>query len=146
GFWRIRTAPRMAEHIAMAIQAYGPGRSEPLLGREFRVVPATLGRSQILHSNLGATYLPPVGITEAWADTANGAPVVIDHPTSTGVPISARAPSVLNARGVGFLFRTRAENGTLKGDVYLDESRASEVEGLSAILEKLDASEKVELS
>lgn len=116
------------------------------MGREFRVVPATLVRSQILHNNLGATYLPAEDITQEWADTANGAPVVIDHPTSRGVPISARDPAVLNARGVGFLFRTRAENGTLKGDVYLDESRASEVEGLSAILEKLDASEKVELS
>lgn len=132
--------------VAIAVQLKGPGRLATLQGTEFRVVPAVLVKSQVLLNNLGRTFLPPEDITPAWAETANGAFVVVDHPTSRGTPISAKSPSVLNTSGVGFLFDVRAESGTLKGDVWLDPSRADAVEGLGAVLEALDAGTPVEVS
>ena len=138
----------MAElsHVTLAVQAIGPVREESFMGRAHKVVPATLVKSQVLHNNLGRTFLPPDAITQSWADAANMAPVLIDHPTRRGQPVSARDPEILNARGAGFLFRTRADNGELKADVFLDAARTSDVPELAAILARLEKGEKTELS
>lgn len=135
------------QHVHLQATATGPTRTETLMGREYLVVPAVLVRSQVLHNNLGATYLPPEEVTDSWAEAANGAPVVIgEHPTRRGVAISARSPDVLNTRGAGFLFRARAEDASLKADVYLDTNRTSAVPELTAVLDKLERHERVELS
>lgn len=109
------------------------------MGREHVAVPAVLVKSQVLHNNLGRTLLPADAITPEWADASNGAPVVVDHPS-----MSARTPEVLNKLGVGQLFNVRAEDGALKGDVFLDAARVDDVEDLRAVLAKLDAGDKVE--
>lgn len=127
------------ERIQVATNLRGPARRVQFMGREHISVPATLVRSQVLHNNLGRTFLPADAITPEWAEASNGAPVVIDHPNT-----SARSPEVLNRLGVGQLFNVRAENGALKGDVYLDAARSEAVEGLRAVLAKLDAGDKVE--
>lgn len=137
----------MAERITLAGNLSGPAKTETLMGREYQVVPAVLVRSQVLNNNLGATYLPPDAITDSWAQAANMAPVVVgDHPRSRGVAVSARDTSVLNARGAGFLFRTRADGDALKADVFLDASRSSDVEGLADVLASVNAGGRVELS
>jgi len=106
-------------------------RTEKLQGRDHLVAPAVLVQGQILHNNLGVTFLPPEEITDKWAEEWNGAPVVVhDHPTSRGVSISARTPEILDQRGVGFVFHARVErNGVtqLKAEVWLDIERASKV-------------------
>lgn len=135
-----------AKRVEIAIQLRGEGRREKLMGHEFRVHRATLVRSQILNNNLGSTFLPAAAITQQWADAANMAPVLIDHPTRRNHPISARDAEILNAHGVGFTMRAKAENGTLTADVFLDDARAADVPDLKAILEKLNAGESVELS
>lgn len=117
-----------------------------LLGTTFRVAPATLVREQVLHNNLGATFLPKEELTPAFASSANGAPVLTDHPTKHGLPISGRTPDVMNALGIGFLFNVRIEDGRMRGDVWLDPRRAEAVSDLTRIFEKLDAGETVELS
>lgn len=109
------------------------------MGRPHISVPAVLVKSQVLHNNLGRTLLPADAITAEWAEASNGAPVVVDHPN-----MSARTPEVLNKLGVGQLFNVRAEDGALKGDVFLDAARVAEVEDLRAVLAKLDAGERVE--
>jgi len=128
----------------------GPLRTEQLMGRDYLVVPATLVQGQILHNNLGATFLPPEAITDKWAQEWNGVPVVVhDHPSQRGVPVSARSPEVLQSQGVGYVFRARAvRNGTtsLKGEVWLDLARAEQVSELQTIVQRLRAGEKVELS
>src|SRR5687768_6963917 len=138
--------PDRDKYVTLAVQQAGPARTEKLTGRDFRVFPAVLVKETVLHNNLGRTYLPASAITQQWADTANGAPVVVDHPTNRGTGISARSPEVWNERHVGFLFNTRAENAQLKGDVYLDPARADSVAGLSDIFAKLEKNETVELS
>lgn len=126
-------------------------RRETFLGRVFRVVPAVLVRSQVLHNNLGAAFLPPEEITPEWARAWNGIPVLIGpHPTDRGQPVSGRTPQLWDARVGGWLFNAQAEsNGTVRrltAEVWLDESRAEAVDGLTAVLARLDAGEPVELS
>lgn len=111
------------------------------MGREFVAVPAVLVRSKILRNNLGRTFLPPEAITPEWAETANGRPAVNIHPKTT-----ANSPAVLNENGIGFLFNAKAEGDALKADVFLDPDRAGDVPDLTAILAKLEAGEKVEVS
>lgn len=146
--WRRAQGPDAQSHVALvAVLDSENARVEDLHGRRHRVVPATLVRSGIvLHNNLGATMLPAEDVTDDWARLWNGSPVVTDHPNQRGVPASARDPGTLNSMGIGWLFRVRAENGDLKGDVFLDEARRSDVPDLGVILEHLDEGKKVELS
>jgi hypothetical protein len=117
------------------------------MDRPFRVVPAVLVQSQILNNNLGTTFLPLESLTDEWAESANGAPVVVNHPTARGGhPISARSPAVLNVSGCGLIFGAKIENEKLVGEVWIDEARSAAVNGLAPILEKLDNGETVELS
>lgn len=127
------------KRIEVATNLVGPVRREEYMGREHIVVSAVLVKSKVLHNNLGRTYLPPEDITPEWAETANGAPVVVDHPHS-----SARTPDVMNALGVGVLHRARVQDGALKADVFIDPSRESAVKGLDVILARLEKGEKVE--
>lgn len=136
--------------VQFTANATGPVRKRRMWGREWLVVPATLVRNQVLVNNLGRTYLPPEEITEGWARTANGSPVLTDHPTKQGRAASGRDPDVMDQLGVGFLFNARVDRtGTVpevKADVYLDPSRVEEVEDLGTIMAKLEALEPVELS
>ena len=135
------------KRIVVAARVEGPGRRETLAGSEYRVLSAVLVQSQVLHNNLGATYLPPEAFTADWAEVVNMAPVIVgDHPQKRGVHISARSPDIWDLRGAGFHFNARAGDGKLEADVYLDESRAEEVDELPEVLSKLDAGETVELS
>lgn len=131
----------MPERVQVATNLSGPVRRVMFMGREHIAVPAVLVRSKVLRNNLGVTYLPPDAITPEWADIANGRPAVADHPRT-----SANSPEVLNKLGIGLLFNTRAEGDALRADVYLDPARAGDVPDLTAILAKLEAGEKVEVS
>lgn len=131
--------------ITFAVQAAGPVRTETLMGREYRVIPGVLVQEQVLHNNLGSTYLPADEIAasvEAW----NGIPVVLRHPQSRGAPVSARSPEVLNSRGAGFLFHSKFADNALKADVYIDIGRASDLPDVGAVVNAVDAGKTGELS
>lgn len=121
-------------------------------GRPFRVVPAVLVRSQVLHNNLGSTFLPAEEITDEWAAQWNGVPVLVGaHPSVRGIVATGRTPEVMNDRCVGWIFNARAEDGAdgvrrLVGEIWLDEGRAASVRGFPEILALLDANKPVELS
>ena len=135
-----------------AIQAGTEPHQEELMGREYLVVPAVLVQGQVLNNNLGVVLLPPSTITEEWADEWNGAPVIIhEHPTSRGQAVSARTPEILDARGVGMVFRAKVDTDAegvvrLKGEVWLEKARAEQVGELAGILNRLQSGEQVELS
>lgn len=138
--------------LTLRAAALAPARTVNWMGRPFRVVPAVLVRSQVLHNNLGRTFLPADEITEEWADSWNGIPVLIGpHPAVRGVAASGRNPEILNARGAGWIFAARANHAQdgarrLTGEVWLDTSRVDAVPGLSAVLAAVDAGQPVELS
>lgn len=129
----------------------GVVRKEMLQGREYYVVPAVLVQDQVLHNNLGSTYLPAFEITDEWAQKWNMAPVVVHgHPMLQGIPVSARSPEILESNGVGFVFKAyRAENNgvvQLKAEVWLEAARADAIAELKTILERLSSNQRVELS
>lgn len=129
------------DRIQVAANLKPPVQREQFMGREHFAVPAVLVQSQVLSNNLGKTFLPAEDITPEWAELANGAPAVADHPKT-----SAKDPRVINEMGVGFLFNAEARDGKLKGEVFLDPARAGDVPDLRAILEKLENGEPVEVS
>lgn len=129
----------------------GASRLERFMGRDHRVVHAVLIRSQVLHNNLGASFLPPEELTAEWASVWNGIPVLVgDHPAERGQAVSGRTPAMLQTRGVGWVFDARIENveGTrrLAADVWLDPDRVAQVPGFAEVLAALDAGGIVELS
>lgn len=140
------------QFVVMRLEAAGPGETLTFLGRPFRVVPAVLVRSQVLHNNLGAALLPVNEFTEEWASQWNGIPVLVGpHPSLRGEPVSGRSATLWNERGAGWIFDARVEVAAtdvrcLKGSVYLDVSRRDAVPGLAAVLDALDAKTPVELS
>lgn len=135
----------MAERVTLAVQKSGPVRTEELQGKTFRVFPAVLVREQVLSNNLGLTFLPADEIA-ASVDAWNGIPVVIRHPQNRGMPVSARSPEVLNARGAGFLFRAKFEDGSLKADVFVDTARAAEIPDIGTVVNQVDSGDVGELS
>ena len=111
------------------------------MGRTFRVFPAVLVREQVLHNNLGRTFLPFDEI-QASADAWNGTPVVVRHPNGR----SGRDPKVLNRTGAGWIFGARAENGSLKGEVWLELDRIRAMQDVGAMVENAEAGEIGEVS
>jgi len=145
----------MTEHLLITL---GPTRaesvrSETFLERSFLVVPAVLVRSQVLHNNLGASFLPANEITDEWAGMWNGIPVLVgDHPNGEdGQAATGRVPEQWDARVVGWIFHARAEQESpgvrrLAAEVWLDEVRAEVVDGFQLILDQVRAGQTVELS
>lgn len=136
----------MYRHFYVTARFESSGETRELMGVTYRVVPVVLVRSQVLVNNIGRCFLPPAAITNEWAEQWNGAPIVTDHPTVGGVEISARDPDVMQAMGIGVVYHARAEDGAIKGEAWLNEARADEVEELAIILQALDDEETVEVS
>lgn len=140
-----------AEH-RIHLSAPGKIRREIMEGRSHLVVPAVLVLSQVLHNNLGRSYLPASEITEDFASLWNGIPVLVgDHPQQRGEPVSGRDPGLWEERRVGFIFNARAEQmgsdqARLIGEVWLDETRSEAVQGFKAVLDAVQAGTVVELS
>lgn len=132
--------------VRIAIHLKPQTSKTSVMGTDYVVFPAVLVREQVLNNNLGATYLPATELTGQWASTINASPVVIDHPSLRGTPVSARQPEILNKKGVGYVFNARVEGTEIKADVYLDLLRKGKVEGFEAVLAKLENGEPVELS
>lgn len=132
-------------NVTLAVRREGPMRTERLWQRDFTVFPATLVREQVLDNNLGRSFLPVDEIersVEAW----NMMPVVIRHPVRNGEPISAREVEVLNATGVGFLFRARMKGTSLVADVLLDPELVESVDGASDVVTNVSEEGAAELS
>lgn len=62
-------------------------------------------------------------IPESW----NGIPIVINHPTQEGVPVSANDPDILEQVGVGNVFGTFVDGTKLKAKAWLDELKLQEI-------------------
>lgn len=141
-----------SKFVVVGLQSTGASRKETFLGRDFRVIPAVLVRSQVLRNNLGVCLLPQEDITDDWAELWNGIPVLVGpHPSEDGQAVSGRAATLWNERLGGWIFGAHAVQESpqvrhLAGEVWLDESRVGEVDGLQAVLTKVDAGEAVELS
>lgn len=105
----------------------GKVRRETLHGREYLVAPLTLIVPGVLNGSKGPLMYTEKDIAEN-VDAWNGIPIVVNHPTLNGKPVSARDPKVLNQYGVGFIF-SAVFNEKLIAEAWVDVEQANNVDG-----------------
>lgn len=124
----------------------GEAVQREFLGKTHTVVPLVALVEGVIQGVNAPT--PEFVSAEAMAKTVqgwNGRPVVIDHPRVNGELVSANLPEVLETELVGQIFNARVDDGKLKMEAWIDNSREG-VERINSTLEKVKAGEMVELS
>lgn len=117
-------------------------RRERLHGRDYLVAPLSLIVPGVLNGSQGPLYYPPEEVSRdpfAW----NHIPLVVNHPTRNGQPVSARSPEVLEKQGVGFVFKA-AFNGKLTAEGWFDVEATRRVD--NRVLVSLEKGQPMELS
>lgn len=109
----------------ISVNTRGAFRRASLNGRPHLVVRSTLIRSGVLAGSRGRLFYPPEEVVKNY-DSWDGLPVTWRHPKLDGQHVKARDPHVLNLFQVGQLFGSRASNGTLTSELWLDEARLRE--------------------
>ncbi len=124
-------------------------RKEVLNGRRYLVAAATLIVPGVLNGSQGALYYPPDEVLkdpEIW----NAVPLVVDHPTVDGTPVSARHPAVLNDCGIGFIFNAKGTDGALVAEAWFDADALRRADAklppAQRILPRLERGLPIELS
>lgn len=105
-------------------------RTETLFGREYLVIPVVALVEGVLQGMNAAT--PELALASEFGKVPegwNGRPVVMNHPSVNGVPVSANSPLVLEEFSFGTLFNTRLEDNKLKTEAWIDVVRAQELGG-----------------
>lgn len=111
-------------------------------GRQYLVAPVTLIVPGVLNGSKGPLYYPADEIRKdpsIW----NHMPLVVYHPSTNGINVSARDPDILDRQGVGLLMRVNA-NGKLRGEAWFDVEKTRKVD--NRVLERLEAGKPIEVS
>lgn len=113
----------------------GKTRREKLHGRDYLVAPVSLIVPGVLNGSDGPLYYPIEEVTRNPA-VWNGMPVVVNHPTDNGRPVSARNPKVLDKFQIGAIYSATA-NGKLAAEAWIDIEKANAVDNriLNALLQ-----------
>jgi len=114
-------------------------RNETLDGVPYLVMPTVLITVGV-HNNVFYSDEELRKFPEAW----NGVPVVVYHPEIAGVPVSANRKDVIEQRKVGVVLNVRYEDGKLKGEVWIDPTKANQVDEM--VMTKLNANQRMEVS
>ena len=120
----------------------GKVRRETLHGRSYLVAPLSLIVPGVLNGSKGPLFYSEED-TAAGADAWNGIPIVVDHPTHNGTPVSARSPQVLEKAQIGTVFQTTM-NGKLIAEGWFDEELTKKVD--SRVSSALNNGAEMELS
>lgn len=122
-------------------QILGTTRRETRGGREFLIAPVVAIRAGVLNGEL-VTAEEVEKYPEAW----NGRPVPLGHPMVNGDPISANTPEQDEAHPAR-LWNVVAENGALKGEIWVDLEKARALGGDALeVVNRLDAGKPIEVS
>lgn len=111
-------------------------------GREYIVAPMTLIVPGVLPGSDGPLYYSVEEVTKdpsVW----NHVPIVVNHPTANGKPVSARDPVILEKYGIGYVYRTTAK-GKLKAEGWFDVEHTKRVD--ARVYNALEAGTLIELS
>jgi len=116
-------------------------RKEKLEGKEHLVIPTVL-ICEGVHNSL---FYPADEIAK-FPDAWNNRPVVINHPSKNGVPVSAGDPEIQETQTVGKLFHCNFDPSTrkLKGETWIDIEKCGKIS--PEILEMLEKEIKIEVS
>lgn len=111
-------------------------------GREYLVAPLSMIVPGVLNGSNGPLLYPESEINRD-PDPWNNMPIVVNHPTKDGAPISARSPEVLEEFGIGVVFNATAA-GFLGAEGWFDVKKTMSV--APNILVNLRAGKPIELS
>jgi len=124
-------------------------RTAQLMSQEFTVVPCIALVEGVLHpSNAPAPELALASEFGKFPESWNGRPVVLNHPTIDGIPVSASHPSVLESYQIGQIFNTVLDDKKLTTELWLNNARIKELGGefLETLERFTDGDEVVEVS
>lgn len=125
-------------HFAVALKKSEIKRTK-YEGREHLVVPVIMAKSDVVMN--GAHFPEEEYFPEAW----NGVPVTVGHPsTSKGEFLSANDPKVLSDWAIGRIFNVRVENGSLRGEAWIDVARANKIS--TDLVQRLVDGEQMDVS
>lgn len=114
-------------------------RHDVLGGKPYLVAPMVMMTEGVHNGSNGPLFYPSDELAKlpvVW----NHKPIVVYHPTKG----TACSPDVLNARGVGMIMNTVFEDGKLKAEAWLEESRLKIVD--ERILNALNEGTMMEVS
>ena len=120
----------------------GGARKVKRNGRDYLVAPLTMLVPGVLNGSQGPLLYPDDEV-ELSTDQWNGMPIVLNHPTVNGVPVSARDPDLLETYGIGTVYRS-VFNQKLVAEGWFDVLNTQRVD--SRVLEWLDSNTPFELS
>lgn len=98
------------------------GRQETIGNEVYTVYPVimlTVG----VHSGSGGPTLYTEEELINFSQTWNGVPVTLQHPELEDQPVSANSPEIYELQVLGTVFNTHYENGKLKAEIWLKNSR-----------------------
>lgn len=114
-------------------------RAERLEGREYRAYPIVM-LVEGVHNRL---YYSSAEIARS-ADSWNGVPLTLHHPSDGDRHVAANQPPVLERACIGRVFNARFADGKLLGEAWIDVEKARRL--APGLLEALDSGRQVELS
>lgn len=118
-------------------------------GKDYTVVPVVMMVQGVRHAaNAKDAELVLINEIAKYPAGWNGRPIVANHPQdSAGHYISAGDPEVMEKWSYGIVFNTTVDGDKLKGEMWLDESRANELGGAAKdCLDRILAGDIIEVS
>lgn len=119
----------------------GKARKATLHGREYLVAPLSMIVPGVLTGNHGPLLYPKDEIAKS-APAWNNMPIVVQHPKDNGQ--SARTPDVVEAQGIGTVYKAQSSDGRLVAEGWFDVERTRKVD--NRILSSLQIGQPIELS
>lgn len=114
-------------------------RYDSMEGRPYIVAPMVMLTEGVHNGSNGALFYPREELSKTPA-VWNHKPIVVYHPSSG----TACDPDILTNRKIGIIMNTRFEDGKLKAEAWLEESRIKEVD--NRILDAIQNNKMMELS
>jgi len=116
-------------------------RRETVGGVEYLIAPTVAIKAGVLNGEL--VTADEIGTHfHSW----DGRPFVVGHPKADGEDTSVNDPALLAKMQLGWLFNTHFDDGALKGEIWVDVSRAKLVDGGPEIVARLEGGRPLEIS
>jgi len=148
----LKTPPIKATRTMLSIQATpvtAEIRTATLFEQEHTVIPCVaLVEGVLWPANAPSPELALAEEFGKFPEGWNGRPVVYNHPSINGAPVSASSPDVLEDNAFGQLFNTQLDGGKLKTEIWINNARIGELgEEAQEVIEALKVGdETIEVS
>ena len=122
----------------------GNTRYDTIGDKQYLVAPMVMLTEGVHAGSEGPLFYPSDELSKT-PQVWNHKPVVVYHPSAPdGSALSACNSDILSRRGVGLIMNTRFEDGKLKAEAWLDESRANKID--ERIAQAIEKNQVMELS